>query len=205
MRTYGQYRVAVDVSLIATQAADGTLFSMRWTDPDKLFVLQHLKLQSIQSANFTASMLNQHYLAYVARSFTASDSAGTAIVLTGNNAKAATAMDTSVVADMRKSAVAAGLTVGTRTLDVDPFFDLHAMYIQTTSATIYQPVFSQELIQDLKNGRAPIVLAANEGIVIKGPSTIFPAAGTANVGIDLEWAEVDSFDYRQLLANALRG
>lgn len=203
-KALGQFQLSQTVALVTTQAANGTLFSLRWTDTSKFFVLLRLAMTAMQTANHTANLLNERFQAFVARGFTAADSIGTAITLTGNNAKVMTACDTSVVADARFSTVAAGLTVGTRVLDANPFAELHAAFIQTTSATIYQPSYKEEWKPDLDKGKAPIILSANEGIIIRGPTTVFGAAGTADLGIDLSWAEVDGADYRWLLNNVLR-
>jgi hypothetical protein len=202
-KAFGQFHLSQNVPLVATQAANGTLLSLRWTNTEKYFVLLRLMMTAMQTANHTANLLNERFQAFVARSFTGADSVGSVISLTGNNAKAATALDTSVVTDARYSAVAAGVTVGTRTLDATPFVELHAMFAQTTSATIYQYPYEKVWEPDLAKGIAPIVLAANEGIVIRGPTTVFGAAGTANLGVELAWAEVDVADLRWLLNNVM--
>lgn len=39
----------------------------------------------------------------------------------------------------------------------------------------------------------PLVLAQNEGFIVRGPSTIFGAAGTADLVVECAWAEVASY------------
>jgi len=172
-----------------TQAANGTLFSFRWGDATRFCVLQKLRLEIMQTAAATATIMPS-YQAFIARSFTASDSAGTAITITGNNMKKRTTMGTTLVTDIRKSAVAAGLTAGTRTLDAEPIIEL------ATNSTITTPnaiTYRKELEMDAGDGIHPYVFAQNEGFIVRGPTVVFGAAGTANLLVDLAWAEVAAY------------
>lgn len=185
---FGQYRLATTIALVVTQAANGTLFSFRWGDATRLCVIQDIRLQCIQTAAATATIMPS-FEVLIARSFSASDSAGTAITLTGNSMKKRTSMGTTLVTDIRKSAVAAGCTVGTRTLNADPVF---IMPTQQTITTPNNTLYSADL--DFDSGSAhPIVLAQNEGIIVRGPTVVFGAAGTANLIVDVAWAEVTAF------------
>jgi hypothetical protein len=126
----------------------------------------------------------------MARGFTASDSVGTAIVLTGNNLKKRTNMGTSLVTDIRKSAVAAGLTVGTRVLDSDPVLELGHVH----AITAINPNLTERLLDtESGDGLHPWVLATNEGFIVRGPTTVFGAAGTADLMVEVAWAEVAAF------------
>ena len=187
---FGHYRLATTVALVVTQAANGTLFSFRWGDATRFCVLQKLRLEIMQTAAATATIMPS-YQAFIARSFTASDSAGTAITITGNNMKKRTSgMGTTLVTDIRKSAVAAGLTAGTRTLDAEPIIEL------ATNSTITTPnaiTYRKELEMDAGDGIHPYVFAQNEGFIVRGPTVVFGAAGTANLLVDLAWAEVAAY------------
>lgn len=186
----GHYRVATTVALVTTQAANGTLFSFRWSDATRFCVLQKLRLELLQTAAATATIFPV-FQVFIARSFSASDSAGTALTLTGSNMKKrASGMGTTLVTDIRKSAVAAGLTVGTRTLDSEPVIEM------ATNSTITTPnavVYRKELEMDAGDGIHPYVFAQNEGFVVRGPTVVFGAAGTANLLIDMAWAEVAAY------------
>ena len=185
----GHYRLSTTVALVVTQAANGTLFSFRWGDATRLCVLQKLRLALLQTSAATATIMPS-YQVFVARGFTVSDSVGTAINLTGNNMKKRTNMGTTLVTDIRKSAVAAGLTVGTRTLDAEPVLELLTnSTITTPNAIQYERVFDPES----GNGQHPLVLAQNEGFIVRGPTIVFGAAGTANLAVDVEWAELAAF------------
>jgi hypothetical protein len=184
----GHYRLATTVALVVTQAANGTLFSWRWGDATRLAVLLFVRLQCLQTAAATATIMPS-FQVFIARGFTASDSAGTAITLTGNNMKKRTSMGTTLVTDIRQSAVAAGLTVGTRTLDANPIIELPTnQTITTPNATLYSNNFDATDAGDM-----PEVFAQNEGWIVRGPTIVFGAAGTANLAVDTAWGEVSSY------------
>jgi hypothetical protein len=185
----GHYRLSTIVPLVVTQAANGTLFSWRWGDATRVAALTKLRLSALQTAAATATIFPS-FQAFVARSWTVSDSVGTAITLTGNSMKKRTNMGTTLVTDIRRSAVAAGLTAGTRTLDADPFMELPTQQtITTPNATMYE----KELEIDMAHGNHPYLFAQNEGFIIRGPTTVFGAAGTMNLIVDVSWAELTAF------------
>lgn len=186
--SFGHYRVAQTIGLVVTQAANGTLFSWRWGDATRFAVLNFIRLELMQTAAATATIWPR-YQVFIARSFTASDSVGTALTISGNNMKKRTNMGTTLLTDARFSAAAAGLTVGTRTLDTQPIMEM------TSNSTITTPnaiAYSKAL--DMTDGTdMPFVFAQNEGWIVRGPTTVFGAAGTADLTVDASWAEVSSF------------
>jgi hypothetical protein len=186
--TLGHYRLATTVPLIAVQAANGTLFSFRWGDATRLCIVRYIGLQLMQTTAATATIMPS-YQVFVARSFSVSDSVGTAITLTGNNMKKRTSMGTTLVTDIRKSAVAAGLTAGTRTLDAEPILEM------TTNSTITTPnAIQYRTVLDLTSaGDMPYVFAQNEGFIVRGPTVVFGAAGTANLDVEVAWEELASY------------
>lgn len=186
---FGHYRLSTTVALVVTQAANGSLFSFRWGDATRLCVPQKIRLQCLQTAVATAT-ITCRFQVFIARAFTASDSVGTAITLTGNNMKKRTSMGTTLVTDIRKSAVAAGLTVGTRTLDAEPVLELST---QQTITTLNQQLYSADINFESCDGVHPYVFAQNEGFIVRGPTTVFGAAGTADLTVDVAWAEVTAY------------
>jgi hypothetical protein len=185
---YGHYRATMVVPLVVTQALNGTLFSFRWGDASRLCMVQDIRLQVIQTAAATATIMPS-FSVFTARSWTVSDSAGTAAVLTGNSFKKRTSMGTTLLTDMRASALAAGLTAGTRTLDGQP---LMVLPTQSTITTPNASLYSCDL--DFDQGSAhPLIFAQNEGFIVQGPSVVFGAAGTANLVVDVAWAELAAF------------
>lgn len=185
---FGHYRLSTSVALVVTQAANGTLFSFRWGDATRLCVPSFIRLQVIQTAAATATIMPSFEVVQ-ARSWTVSDSAGTALTLTGNSFKKRTSMGTTLVTDIRKSALAAGCTVGTRTLDADAVLQCPMQMTVTTPNT---QIYSSYL--DFTDGSDhPLVFAQNEGFIVRGPTVVFGAAGTANLIVDVGWAEVAAY------------
>lgn len=185
----GHYRLSVVVPLVATQAANGTLFSFRWTSSTLVAVIKKLRISVLQTAAATATIF-PNYEVFVARSFSAADSAGTALTLSGNSMKVRTSMAGTALSAARISAAAAGLTVGTRTLDP------HPQLVLTTASTITTPnltLYENETDPSIQGGSVPIVLATNEGIIVRGPTTVFGAADAANLNVHMMWMETSSY------------
>jgi len=186
---FGHYRLSTTVALVVTQAANGLLFSFRWGDATRFCVLQKIRIGCLQTAAATAT-ITPSFQVVIARGWTVSDSVGTAITLTGNQMKKRTNMGTTLVTDIRKSAVAAGLTSGAKTLDLEPILELPTNQTITTPNAIF---YERGVDFEAGDGLHPTVLAQNEGFVVRGPTVIFGAAGTANLTVDVAWAEVAAF------------
>jgi len=190
----GAYQLAMTSgTLAAALAASGQVFSMRWGDATRLMVLFYLSLKFQQLTPRTAATLTDFgFDAFVARSFSASASGGTAATLTGNAMKTRTAQGTTLLTDARISSTAA-LTAGTQTLDANAFAASIGIPQRVNPAAATEEVISQspELVwfPNIGNGEHPIVLAQNEGIVIRN-RTVWPAAGTGIVTVNARWAEV---------------
>lgn len=188
---FGHYRVAQTIVIPASVTTNSTFFSLRWGDATRFMVLQKLRLEWLQTLTATATA-DLRYQVFIARSFTASDSAGTAITLTTNSMKKRTSMGTTLVTDMRFGTVAGGLTVGTRTLDASPIVELQANCVATLATAAVTPTFRKELEMDSGDGLHPYVFAQNEGFIVRGPTTA-SGTGTSNLLIDIAWAEVTAY------------
>lgn len=186
---FGHYRVSARVALVVTQAANGNLFTFRWGDATRFMVLTKFRMAVAQTAAATATIVPA-YQVFVARSYSANAAAGTALTLTTNSMKKRTNMGTTLMSDMRKSAVAAGVTNGTRTLDADPILEMNYVHQITT---INPAVVERQLDIDVTDGNHPYVFAQNEGLEVRGPTIVFGAAGTADLIVDMSWAEVAAY------------
>src|SRR5262245_36075226 len=82
----GHYRLATTVGLLATQAQDGTLFSFQWTSAARLCVPAFIRLSLMQTVAATATIIPR-FQVFIARNFTAADSGGSAITISGNSMK----------------------------------------------------------------------------------------------------------------------
>lgn len=196
LEVLGQYRISVVTGTIAAAlAASAQLFQFKWTDASKLALILRLRARCMPLTPFTAATLTDHTSvdAFNVRSF-ASGGGGTALTLTGNNAKVRTSMATSLAAI--NVATTAALTAAT-TLDTQPFCGSlrKGNRVNPASATeeVVMPSVDGLLYEpDIGSGEYPIVLAQNEGIVIRN-RTVWPAAGTAEYLFECDWAEVTAF------------
>lgn len=183
----GSYRFShLSGTMAAGLAAAANVFSFRWADATRLCVLQKLVVDGLSGSAtaFTAGFGSIR--AFIARSFTASDSAGSALTLTGNNGKMRTNMGTTLVTDIRGSATAA-LTAGTRTLDAQPFGQISLTFGTAVSVQYLNPT---PLYGEDVGPTPPIVLVQNEGYVVQ--ATV-PATGTWQFGITSLHTEVTAY------------
>lgn len=173
-------------TMAAGLAAGANVYSFRWADATRLCIVQKVVIDGLggSATAFAAGFGNLRM--FQARSFTASDSSGTAGTLTGNNSKLRTSMGTTLLTDVRISATAA-LTAGTRTLDTDPV----AQFSFTVGTAVsVQYVNNLALYGEDVGPEMPLVLAQNEGFVIQ--ATV-PATGTWQFGVSTRWAEVTAY------------
>lgn len=121
---------------------------------------------------------------FVCRTFTVSDTGGTAATLTTNNGKRRTAFATTAIQDLRGSTTGV-LTAGTRTTDATAVASLMGVCSATASAVIVPPT---ELVRPYDNDW-PLVLAPNEGFTIQATVA---ATGTWSWSAQVDWDEVPS-------------
>jgi hypothetical protein len=179
----GIYSIAgVSGTMAAALAAASPIFSFRWTTTNVAVI----KRVSISAGGITAFTAGSFLLnLFAARSFSASDTGGTAATLTGNNQKLRTSMGTLTVGDIRWSATAT-LTAGTRTKDANPL----ASAVGSTTATAGTFLIPPTDLILAKAGDYPLVLAQNEGFVIE--ATV-PATGTWQFAATVQWEELAAY------------
>lgn len=185
----GSYRLAVFSGLTTGLAAAAPVFAFRWSDATRLALIRRVTVQAQVVTGFTA----QQEIAtevFIARAWSAADTAGTAIVLTGNNNKKQTSMGSSLVGvnDVRV-ATAAALTAGTRTLDANPVANMAALELAALGTV---PRASLNMDWDMTNGVRPQTLVTNEGFIVR--NTIAQGAGgTVRWAISVAWDEVAAY------------
>lgn len=188
----GYYRQAmVTGAVAATLGAGSTLFSFRWTDATRLCLIQSIRVNAIVSGLITTGV-QFDLAAFIARSFTASDTGGTASLPASGQQKLRTSMGNSLAGDVRIAATAA-LGVGTRTVDAFPI----GRIVGFTGTTVGTQVFGSgsdaiPLYFRDNSDHHPIVLAQNEGILVQNPLA-GPATGTLTMLVKIEWGEVASY------------
>lgn len=191
----GSYGLSVVTgTLAAALAANAVLFSARWGDATKIAVVTGLRFRFLPLTPFTAATLTDHTSldAVIGRTFTAAHTGGTALTLTSPSFKRRASFSATSFTDLRVATTAA-LGGGTVTLDPHPF----AQSIRKGNR-VNPAAATEEVIQPTQDfgsgdysassGDHPIVLKQDEGIVLRN-RTVWPAAGTGIVLVELNWAE----------------
>jgi len=195
--TLGHYRVAATTgTLAAALAASSQLFYVRWTDATRYMVVYRVKAQFQALTAFTAATLTDFGFDLHKATAVSAGGGGTDL-----GASVKTRMRTSMGASlldasglMRISTTAA-LTAIT-TLDALPIAQSlgDAQRVNPATGTEEQRVNDPTLIfeADVSRGDYPLVLAQNEGLVIRN-RTVWPAAGTGILQVEIAWAEVTAY------------
>lgn len=166
-------------------AANSAIFSLRNIGTN-LLIVRRIGVGFITTTAFTTAQQLDYGL-QVARAFSASDTAGTAITLTGNNCKHRTSLATPSNLNMQIAAAAA-LTAGTKTLDTN-FLTQTSQWSGAVGATM-QPSLNNLLAHDA--GDYPLVLANNEGLNIMN-LTAMGAVGVIKAYVNIEFAEATAY------------
>lgn len=197
--TGGAYRFSVVTgTLAAALAANAVVFSARWGHASMLAVVTGFRTRFLPLTPFTAATLTDHtsFDAFIGRTFTASHTGGTAMNLTGNAYKMRANMATTLFTDLRIATTAA-LAGGTITLDPHPFAQSlrkgnRVNPAAATEETIMPTTDGLNVDFSVSNGEHPITLAQNEGIVVRN-RTVWPAAGTGILLVEMAWTETSSY------------
>ena len=166
-------------------AANSPVFSMRNIGTN-LIMVKHIGVGYITTTAFGTPQIVDFGM-MIARAFTASDSGGTPILLSGNNLKHRTSLATVTNMDCRIASTAT-LTAGTRTLDSNTVAQT-AGWAGAAGATINllpDNLFSHN------TGDYPLILAQNEGFVIQA-LTAFGGTGVGRLYVNMEFAELAAF------------
>jgi len=191
----GWYRMGVSSGTIAVSlAANSELFQFRYvTAASRVAVVQRVMISAGANVAATGAALLTLRMA-VARAWTAAGTGGTRITLTGDNAQLRTSFAGSEVNDAGIATTGA-LTAGTKTLDTT---DIGAISfgIGTGAITVSLPLTvlpHVDIFNPFAEGGHPLVLANQEGFVIRNGANAFPAGMTWNLSVNVLWAEVPAF------------
>lgn len=183
----GSYRLSLlSGTMAAGLTANAEVFQFRWTDATRICVVTSVIWDGLSGSAtaFAAGFAKVDML--VARSWTADGSGGVAATISGNNAKQRTSMGSTLLGAVRASSTAA-LTAGTKTLDTQAVGQYSAA-IGTGTSVQWMPQF--DLFHADPGGESPLILAQNEGFVIR--ATV-PATGTWQFGATVCWTELAAY------------
>lgn len=185
---------ATSTTMAAALAANSEIFQFRYvTAASRVALVYKISISAGANLAATAAALIA-FRAVIARGWTAAGSGGTRINLTGDNVNLRTSMSTSEVNDAGIATTAA-LTVGTKTLDTTDIGAI-SMGIGTGAITtsLSLPIIPVTPLFDADGeGQHPIVLANQEGFVVRSGANAFPATMTWSFSINVLWAEVPAF------------
>lgn len=192
----GAYRLSMQSGTMAVSlGANAELFQFRFVTAAARVCLVHgISISAGRNVAATTAALLA-FRATIARGWTAAGTGGARAVLTGNLQKLSTGHQTSEVNDAGISTTAA-LTAGTKTLDTQDIGSV-AFAVLTGAITVGVDgniVPKTNLVGNFVGGLAwPLVLANQEGFVIRTGANAFPAGMTWSFGVDVAWSEVDGF------------
>jgi hypothetical protein len=178
--------------LPAALGAGSEIFQFRWTSGSVLCVIRKIRISACVSTTFFAAGVPVQIDLVKATGWSVQGTLGTGItpaaLLRRRTSMGNTALGTG---DMRIATTAA-LGAGTKTLETLSLSSLAAPGPITASLNgeIIPPgtILWQAEVGD---GEHPLVLAQNEGFVIR--SVAVPATGTWTAAITIDWAEVASY------------
>lgn len=175
-------------TIAAGLAANSPVFAFRWAQTPQLALIKRLAVSmTALGTAFTAGVGRLDL--FVARSYSAADTGGTAVNIGAGKQKYRTSFGDSLIgASQIEIANTGTLTAGTRTLDTQA---LSQIVFGVTTATNAVMLATANLLQrDQGAADWPLVLAQNEGVVIQ--ATV-PATGTWQLQVMLDWQEVGTF------------
>jgi hypothetical protein len=194
----GHYRVsAVTGTLPATLAASSQLFYLRWTDATRFCVVTYLKASFQTLTPFTAATLTDfgfdlHKATAVSAGGGGTDLGASVKTRMRTGGMGASLLDAS---GLMRIATTAALTAIT-TLDALPIAQSigDANLTNPAGGTEEPRVNDPTLLfkPDIGSGEYPLVLAQNEGLVVRN-RTIWPAAGTGILQVEMAWTEVTAY------------
>lgn len=194
----GHYRIAATTgTLAAALAANSQLFYLRWTDATRFCVITRFKASFQTLTPFTAATLTDFGFDLFKATAVSAGGGGTdlgALVKTRMRTTGMGASLLDVAGAMRISTT--GLLTALTTLDATAIAQSIGDPNQTNPAggTEEPRVNDPTLLfqTDVASGEHPLVLGQNEGLVLRN-RTVWPAAGTGIVQIELSWAEVTAY------------
>ena len=182
--TLGAYSISlVTGTMAAGLAAASEVVQFRWTDATRLAVITRVDFEGGGSITAFAAGFYRFELV-IARSWTVDGTGGTAATITGNNNKLRTSFGTTLLGTARVATTAA-LGAGTKTLDTQGISST-AGGVAAAPAVMMFP----EPIYEVQTVGHPIVLAQNEGLVVR--ATV-PATGTWTASWTIKWTEVAAY------------
>lgn len=195
--TLGAYRIAATSGTVAAAlAALGQVFYVRWTDATRYFVLHRFKASFQALTPFTAATLTDFGFDLIKATAVSAGGGGTdlgALVKTKmRSTMGASLLDSAGLMRISTTAALTAITTVDATSIAQSLGD--PQRVNPAAATEEQRVNDPTLLYqcDMADGEYPLVLAQNEGLVLRNRA-VWPAAGTGIFQIEMSWSEVAAF------------
>lgn len=190
----GHYTIGTFTGIIpAALAANSEIFQFRWADATRFALIRRVKIAASVTTTFFAAGVPVQLDMVKATGWTVAGTGGTATTISATLKKRTTGMGSSLVAagDIR-TATTAALGAGTKTLEANSLAAILAGGPITASlnGTII-PGGTMLFEAEPGDGDYPLLLASNEGFVIRGVAV--PATGTWQAAVTVEWVEVSAY------------
>jgi hypothetical protein len=189
----GSYTYAGFTGILpAALAANSEIFQFRWQDATRLAVIRKVRISAAVSTTFFAAGVPIQIDLVKATGWSAQGTLGTGVTPAAT-LKKRTSMGATLLAvgDMRIATTAA-LGAGTKTLEANSLSALAAA--APITASLNGEIIAPGTIMwqaEVGDGEHPLVLAQNEGFVLR--SVAVPATGTWTAAISVDWAEVTAY------------
>jgi hypothetical protein len=186
----GHYRVAVRFALLAAQAANSRLFSLRNTGAN-LIVITRLNIRWLQTAAHTAA-IEDSLDCFKLTGFTVDDTTNTVTPTVSRKKTTMGAAPGNVnIRNVTVAGATAGMTGGTLTKDGSPWAQLPKWLLLAVPTGSEVKADWLDGLDDV-NGTHPFVFAQNEGFEVENRVLLGAAAGSS-VYIDCCYAEVTAY------------
>jgi hypothetical protein len=200
VKSQGDYRVAKVSGAMTVIAANGPVWSMRWSSLTLDAVVWYVRWWWWLPAGFTAGQVITHSL-YRLRAYSAVDSGGTSMIPASGEQKMKSNMADSVVGDMRIANTAI-LTAGTRTVETNPIMTKGLWCPTTTVVNLPEPAPYQGVPTYLAYLSANKLAGYEEGLVLQN-DVLQGAGGTVQIVVEACWSEVAPGSLSELDVNIL--
>lgn len=186
---HGEYALAVQSGAVTVLVAGGALLSLRNPDATKKISIRYINASFVCTTAFTAAQA-MGLDAAIARSFSVVDTGGTAIDLTtvvDTNKRRQGQATSAITANCARVASTTAIVAGTRVLDTNALFSQQG-FIGAVGATLSLTLLDSR-DDGVSTSRAPIILAQNEGLVLRN-TVLMGATGVGTWVFQVEWDEI---------------
>lgn len=178
--------------LPAALGANSEIFQFRWTDATRLCVVRKVRISAAVSTTMFAAGVPIHIDLVKATGWTVAGTGGTTVTPAALLKKRTSMGNTLVATGDIRPATTAALGAGTKTLEGLPLS--HIVAAGPITGSLNGTIIAAGTIlyqHEIGDGEHPLVLAANEGFVIR--SVAVPITGTWTASFTIDWAEVTAF------------